>query len=268
VADGFLCADGMGRERARRVVTAGVQRVEIRADRAEGDVTSGSTTGGGSAAGPKEPTLPRVARVGQRVDPAPLEVRPRRTSTWVPARTGFLLVGRTARLICANAEGLRVLVYPEDTPDMRLVESSLKDRLPSLLAGKRSDRGESFAEIRSGRRRYQCCLIAVTVPARGPAAETIALLMERRAQGQLALRRVSEEFKLTPRERESVQLLAQGLTNKEIADRMGLSPNTVKTLLRMLMTKLAAPSRSAVIVKLFGFAQPLQLSIAALTLLG
>jgi DNA-binding CsgD family transcriptional regulator len=254
----------MGRERDRRV-TAGVQKVEILADRTEGDVTSGSNQGAGSAAGPKEPSHPRVAGVGRRVDPAPLKALPRRTGTWVPARTGFLLVGRTARLICANAEGLRVLAYPEDTPDMRLLESSLRDRLPSLLAGQRSDRGESFAEIRSGRRRYQCCLIAVTVPASGPAAETTALLMERRAQGQLALRRVSEEFKLTPRERESVQLLAQGLTNKEIADRMGLSPNTVKTLLRMVMTKLAAPSRSAVIVKLFGFAQPPQISPAALT---
>jgi DNA-binding CsgD family transcriptional regulator len=177
-------------------------------------------------------------------------VVPGRTAQWVPPTTGFVLVGPAARLICANAEGLRVLAYPEDARDASRPESSFRDRLVGVLGRQDRSLGESISEISSGRRRYRCRMIRVTVPASSAGGST-AVLIERTRVGQPAFRRLFEQFKLTPRERQAVQLLAQGLSNKEMAERMGLSTNTVKTLLRLVMTKLSAPSRSAVICKLF-----------------
>ena len=49
---------------------------------------------------------------------------------------------------------------------------------------------------------------------------------------------------LSPREGEVLQLVAQGATNKEIADSLFISENTVKTHLRSIMDKLHLANRS------------------------
>lgn len=54
---------------------------------------------------------------------------------------------------------------------------------------------------------------------------------------------------LTPREREVLQLVAEGLPNKTIAARLRISEHTVKFHLNALMTKLGAQSRTEVVVR-------------------
>ena len=49
---------------------------------------------------------------------------------------------------------------------------------------------------------------------------------------------------LTNREREILALLADGLANKQIAARLGISTNTVKTHLELLFEKLGASTRA------------------------
>jgi len=54
--------------------------------------------------------------------------------------------------------------------------------------------------------------------------------------------------RLTPREREVVALVAHGLSNDEIAERMVLSPMTAKTHVSRAMTKLGARDRAQLVV--------------------
>ncbi len=53
---------------------------------------------------------------------------------------------------------------------------------------------------------------------------------------------------ITDREREVLQLLADGRSNKEIAARLGLSPNTVKTHVARLFEKLRVARRTEAIL--------------------
>ncbi|MDA5285522.1 response regulator [Streptomyces sp. NPDC054904] len=53
---------------------------------------------------------------------------------------------------------------------------------------------------------------------------------------------------LTSREREAVVLVAQGLSNDEIADRMVISPLTAKTHVNRAMTKLHARDRAQLVI--------------------
>jgi len=54
----------------------------------------------------------------------------------------------------------------------------------------------------------------------------------------------AEQLGLTRREREVLGLLAAGKSNKEIAGKLGLSPNTVKTHIARLYEKLQAVRRT------------------------
>lgn len=61
-------------------------------------------------------------------------------------------------------------------------------------------------------------------------------------------RQPEELAALTPREREMVGLVATGLSNLEIADRMYLSPFTVRAHVQRAMTKLHARDRAQLVV--------------------
>ncbi|HWI85786.1 MAG TPA: LuxR C-terminal-related transcriptional regulator [Sphingomonas sp.] len=51
-------------------------------------------------------------------------------------------------------------------------------------------------------------------------------------------------FELTPRERDVIALLAEGLSNKAIGQRLGISPDTVKFHVGRLIDKLDATGRT------------------------
>ncbi len=66
----------------------------------------------------------------------------------------------------------------------------------------------------------------------------------------MSISEIAEQFRLSPREREVVELLLDGLTNREIARRMKISANTVKTFLRVAMIKTGASTRSGIVAKI------------------
>ncbi|OYU16472.1 MAG: helix-turn-helix transcriptional regulator [Alphaproteobacteria bacterium PA4] len=57
----------------------------------------------------------------------------------------------------------------------------------------------------------------------------------------------ADSLGLSPREREVLRALAAGHSNKEIARLLSVSPNTVKTHLTRLFTKLGASNRTAAV---------------------
>ena len=91
----------------------------------------------------------------------------------------------------------------------------------------------------------------------------ISAYIEKQAFDRAAFRRVIEETKqlhqsqselsaLTEREREVLELLAQGLTNKEIAEKLVITTNTVKRHLKAIFEKLNVHTRSAATAKVAG----------------
>ena len=66
---------------------------------------------------------------------------------------------------------------------------------------------------------------------------------------QRLLFQTSQEFHLTHREQEVLRLLIMGLTNKEMAGRMGISANTVKAFVRLVTLKMGTSGRSGIVAK-------------------
>jgi LuxR family maltose regulon positive regulatory protein len=61
--------------------------------------------------------------------------------------------------------------------------------------------------------------------------------------------RESERDRLSTRERDIVELIAQGQSNKEIARTLGITPETVKTHIKSLFTKLAVDKRAQAVAR-------------------
>jgi RNA polymerase sigma factor (sigma-70 family) len=91
----------------------------------------------------------------------------------------------------------------------------------------------------------------------------VSAFIEKRAFDRAAFRRIVEETSqthqsqselntLTEREREVLDLLAQGLTNKEIAEKLVITTNTVKRHLKAIFGKLNVHTRSAATAKAGG----------------
>ncbi|MEJ8641046.1 response regulator transcription factor [Streptomyces sp. MS1.HAVA.3] len=94
-------------------------------------------------------------------------------------------------------------------------------------------------------------LHAVRVAARGDALLAPSItrkLINRYVSQPLPSTTVPALEELTSREREAVVLVAQGLSNDEIADRMVISPLTAKTHVNRAMTKLHARDRAQLVV--------------------
>ena len=82
----------------------------------------------------------------------------------------------------------------------------------------------------------------------------LALLVYRQPHVFLNSRKVASLFGFTGRELETVEFPVQGLTSKEIADRMNISPNTVKAFIRIIMMKTGTSTRSGVVGKILPLA--------------
>jgi len=160
---------------------------------------------------------------------------------------GFLLMDSNLNLISSNVEAAQILSYPDKVANLGLVTERI---LSTLMSQELLGESPFVAEFQSGRRRYFCRAFHVDSQAKDHARATMAVLLERGPSGLVPLSRVSQRFKLTQRERETLECLLHGLSSKEIANRMNVSPNTVKAILRMIMAKMRVSSRSAVMRKI------------------
>jgi DNA-binding CsgD family transcriptional regulator len=197
------------------------------------------------AAAPPPPTLRAVPAV--EAD-RPLNGKKAPPST---SSSGFLLMDSSLTTMLFNAEAIRILSYPAKLPNASRPDAFLAGKVRSSLIRPNPSGASPFVtEFRSGRRRYLYRAFLVDTLDKGPSHASIAVLLERGSSALIALSQVSQQFNLTGREREALEYLVQGLSSKEIADRMNISSNTVKTFLRLIMIKMGVSSRMAVVRKI------------------
>jgi DNA-binding CsgD family transcriptional regulator len=162
---------------------------------------------------------------------------------------GFILLDSSFKLLAANGEALRVLAFPTDPARIQRVDTFLGDKLRTGLMVGRGSAATFVSEFRSGRRRYTCAALRLEGRPNSNGG-AVLLLLERPAQHFVELTTLAAEYDLTPRERESVEFLVQGLTTKEIAVRMSVSPSTISTFLRLVMVKMGTNSRNGIVGKI------------------
>jgi DNA-binding CsgD family transcriptional regulator len=84
----------------------------------------------------------------------------------------------------------------------------------------------------------------------GSAGRRVAIVLERTSSRQSTAIRLEADG-VTPREREIAALLAQGLTNPEIAEALVLSPYTIQDHIKNLFEKTGVSSRQELVARIF-----------------
>jgi DNA-binding CsgD family transcriptional regulator len=149
-----------------------------------------------------------------------------------------------------NREALEALAFPNPAEKLGEGNAALAHHIDSRLTVSAKDGARKFvSRFKSGNRTYLCRTIHVDLEGDEGQEMTLVLLEREASPSQLLERKAAEHFGLTRRERQMVELLIQGMTTKEIAGSLNLSPNTVKSFLRLVMTKMGVTTRSGIVGK-------------------
>ena len=173
-----------------------------------------------------------------------------------PCSPGALLLSHASLCpVAFNREALQILVFPQSPEDLAHPAAALTRQIGSrLLSGPCRGIRKFVAQFQSGNRTYQCRILDVSFDGgekSAPGQMTTLVLLERQTSPMHQLQRQAwEKFGLTPRERQMVELLIEGMTTKEMAQALRLSPNTIKSFLRLVMAKMGVSTRSGIVGKL------------------
>jgi DNA-binding NarL/FixJ family response regulator len=172
-----------------------------------------------------------VADVERWTDSEPVDVAV--ADYWLPDGTG---VDATA-------------VLRQYWPDVAVVFLSADDSDESMLAALEAGASGYLVKSAGG----ADVAAAVRRAAEGeilvPARQLAALLSRRREQARRQAERARLMESLTPRERQILGLMAEGMDNRDIARQLGVSYTTVRSHVRHLLGKLSARSKLEAVVK-------------------
>jgi len=178
---------------------------------------------------------------------------------WKPS-VGVLLLDAQLRLVHYTAEAAAILEYPKNSRESVPLDKVLPATRSQLASPPKAAAAASL-EFTSGRRRYRCQAFLLDSSGHGSGGHgsggyvdhlqpKIVVVLERVFTQSRDITRWSETFQLTSRESETVKFLLKGLTSKEIGDQMSISPNTVKSFLKLVMVKVGASNRTGIIAKI------------------
>lgn len=171
--------------------------------------------------------------------------------TRVSSQAALILLDKFNKPIYYSPEAMAIINFPPRGKAAGDVSNRLPAEVELLLGRAGSFAGAlPVAQFLSGKRSYVCRAFVLSHNSGTPSRTMRALLMERNTPQAPHVSDLAEQFRLTQREQETVGFLTLGLTSKEIAARMRISPNTVKTFFRQVMTKMGVSTRSGIVGKM------------------
>jgi len=104
--------------------------------------------------------------------------------------------------------------------------------------------------MNGGESQYSCRIFVLHPQDDMIPAALFAVHLKRERSVTEAVRRVGKLYHLTAREQEALVGISMGLTSRQLASRMNISPNTVNAFLRLIMVKMGVTTRAGLVGKL------------------
>lgn len=164
---------------------------------------------------------------------------------------GILLTDLSVRVAALDCGAASILADVETDNGHRSGPAALPQEVVATL--RRVPPGELDNRSISFRLTNGVCVCRVSVLhscTDDDATPMLALHLHRATDIRQEIEAFASAHDLTLRERQTLLGIANGLTCKEIAEKLNLSPNTVKSFLRLLMVKIGVARRGEIISKL------------------
>ena len=171
------------------------------------------------------------------------------TRPWSKPNPGLILLDSALNPVAFNPEAAFILAYPEP-PNL---EGPARFRIPEQIITDIRRPQSTFPVITqfgAGRRKYVSQAFVLKPYEETGSQAAFAVLLQRNCSTMEAICEVASEFRLTEREREALKGICLGLTSKELAKEMDISPNTVKAYLRLIMVKMGVSTRAGILAKI------------------
>jgi DNA-binding CsgD family transcriptional regulator len=175
----------------------------------------------------------------------------RQIHSWITSVPGLILIDSSFAPIALNDEGAAILAYPKK-PKMGPGELlHLPQAILDEIDRHRLTKAMSVVvPFQAGRREYVCHAFRIKFSSIFAGEPIYALILQRNSSADETVWRMAAQFNLTERERETLHGISIGLTSKELATRMRISPNTVKAYLHLVMVKMGVTSRAGIVAKI------------------
>lgn len=169
----------------------------------------------------------------------------------VSSQAALILLDKNNKPIYYSPEAMAIMNFPQRSKSTGDTPGQLPGEVELLLGRSGPSAGVlPVVQFVSGKRSYICRAFVLNHNSGTPSRSMTGLLVERNTPKSPHVSELAEQFRLTQREQETVGFLTLGLTSKEIAARMRISPNTVKTFFRQVMTKMGVNTRSGIVGKM------------------
>lgn len=165
------------------------------------------------------------------------------------AEAGLILLDLSLKPIAFDSGAAAILRDPQE----RNADSTInlpKEVLETIRSHNPNELTSVKTHFRLGKREYSCRAYLLESQIGSFTLPILALHLERDSSYNDALNDVIAAYHLTSREQEALRGISVGLTSKELAERMNISPNTVKAFLRLIMIKMGVTTRAGIVAKL------------------
>jgi DNA-binding CsgD family transcriptional regulator len=168
----------------------------------------------------------------------------------IAAEVGLVLLDPSLKIIGYDRAAAAILNYPNQQGAKPGTVSSLPKEILDLLRNRKvADLPPVKIYLGGGKDEYICRAHVVEF-FDGSLKPVIALHLEKDFSASDAAHELGDKYNLTEREQEALRGILMGLSSKEVADRMSISPNTVKAFLRLIMIKMGVTRRAGIVAKI------------------
>jgi DNA-binding CsgD family transcriptional regulator len=176
---------------------------------------------------------------------------PRNGKSSGAASEGVIIADMDFRVIALNEAAHATLNKFKGHTDSPEGLPGLPEEIVKVLSAHRKEGRESISfPVNGGNGEYSCRAFVLKPGGVSAIAPVFTLYIRREVSVTDAVHQVGTYYNLTHREQEALMGISMGLTSKQLAKRMKISPNTVKAFLRLIMIKMGAATRAGVVGKL------------------
>jgi DNA-binding CsgD family transcriptional regulator len=169
----------------------------------------------------------------------------------VLAEDGLLVMDASLNPIAADRGAAAILGVANQDSSSRALH--LPPELQEHLKDHQTNGLPANLQFRAGNAGYSCRAFIMN-PQNAETGQTlVALHFQKDTSISNSIARVAAHYHLTEREQQALEGIAAGLTSKEIALGMNISPNTVKSFLRIIMLKMDVATRVGLVGKLLEY---------------